>query len=623
MATCKESVWGLEGSALGVYDAVTGGAIAGLNLLRTGSPMKDLLICLCAVLIAACGGDESETREDLASEARWAADLLSEGVTVDALETDIPSLPPPGPVVFAVTSDTHIVGNHEHGVTKRLADCFDTVANLAPVVEALFITGDLIDSLETTEKLPHGYLPIFAETVVASAVTVHPVAGNHDYYSQNYPQFLLTDNPGAADEMRRQSLGIEPYYAVMVNGVKFILLNSMQGELWDISLGLSGSLGTAQLQWLEAELQEGAPAVLFLHHPPELTEELDGEVTLADIVSAHNDTVLGVFAGHLHLWSRTELAGVPVYLTAANQDGVAYHHVQVVPETMTLTILNEDEIDYGDFEVSACDPEGKLALDDWSVFAGSVHHLLLESAVAEPSGFGEYLEEAIKGLPLLLHFEAPDPSGKVLPGRLTIGTYVGNGVGSVPPYVDSVVGAPCLIIDLLLDNPCFISQPVNLTMDIAKGFGLPLPAGWNMRVGLTDVQLQGHATPDDDPILTDGLLTMGIDLNLTIADVKQIVVGEYCDGKINGCKPGAEGMPYCPEGPAGPEFFAEIPAICDVKVAGFGLRMILTLIMTVPDGKGSVRALYETWHPEQSSVAQVGGYSPDLFSVAVGGNCAE
>lgn len=585
--------------------------------------MKELLTCICVVLFAACGGDGDKPQEDQVSEARWAPDLQAEMSTGDLESTDMPSLPPPGPVVFAVATDTHIVGNLEHGITKRLADCIDTVAGLTPTVEALFITGDLIDSLETTGELPHGYLPIFAETVTASPVMVHPVAGNHDYYSQNYPQFLLTDDPAAADEIRRQSLGIEPYYAVMENGVKFILLNSMQGDLWDISLGLSGSLGAVQLQWLEAELQEGAPAVLFLHHPPELTEEPDGEATLADIVAAHNDTVLGVFAGHLHLWSRTDIAGVPVYLTAANQDGVAYHHVRAEPETMTLTILNEDEIDYGDFEVSACDPEGKLSLDDWSAFDGSVHHLLLESAVAEPSGFGEYLEEAIKGLPLLLHFEAPDPSGKVLPGRLTIGTYIGNGVGSVPPYVDSVEGAPCLIIDLLLNDPCFISQPVNLTMDIAKGFGLPLPAGWNMRVGLTDVQLQGYATAEDEPILTEGLLTMGIDLNLTIADVKQIVVDEYCSGKVSGCQPGNEGMPYCPEGPAGPEFFEEIPASCDVKVAGFGLRMVLTLIMTVPDGKGSVQALYETWHPEESAVAQVGGYSPDLFSAVAGSNCAE
>ncbi len=585
--------------------------------------MKNLLVLLGVVSLVACGGGSDGPQTDSTTDMTSVFDGLMETVASDVAAADVPQLPPPGPVVFAVASDTHIVGNHDHGITKRLADCTAAVGALTPMAEAFFITGDLIDSLETKPDLPHGFLPILTETLAASPVKVHPVAGNHDYYSQNYPQFLLTDDRAAIDELRRQQLGIEPYYVEMINGVKFILLNSMQGELWDISLGLSGSFGAEQLTWLDAQLQEGAPAVLFLHHPPELTEEIEGQATLTDIVAAHNDTVLGIFAGHLHLWSRTELVGVPVYLTAANQDGVAYHHVKVEPDSMTLTILNEDEIDYGDFEISACDPMGKVPVEDWGLFEGSVQHLLIESAVAEPSGFGEYLEEAIKMLPLVISFESPDPSGKVLPGHLTIGTYVGNGVGAVPPYVEAVDGAPCLIINLLLDNPCFLSQPVNLTMDIAKGLGLPLPPGWNMRVGLTEVQLQGYGTSDGEPVLTDGLLTMGVDLNLTIADVQQIVVDEYCASKIASCAPGSDGMPACPEGTVGPEFFSEIPTNCDVMLAGFGLRMILTLIATVPDGKGSISALYETWHPEPSETAKAGGYAPDLFSTEAGGNCAQ
>ena len=585
--------------------------------------MQKFLTVCCALLLLACGESGEGTTIDAMGDTPVTEVGATETVMVEDILVDVPTLPPRGAVVFAVTSDPHIVGNHDHGITKRLADCLETVGNLAPMVEAVFITGDLIDSLETKPDLPHGFLPIFAETLAASPVTVHPVAGNHDYYSQNYPQFLLTDDQAAADEMRRQQLGIEPYYVQMINGVKFILLNSMQGELWDISLGLSGSLGTVQLQWLEGQLKEGAPAVLFLHHPPELTEEIEGQVTLAEVVAAHNDTILGIFAGHLHLWSRTDIAGVPVYLTAANQDGVVYHHVKVEPETMTLTILNEEDIDYGEFEVSSCSPDGKVAVEDWGLFEGSVQHLLIESAAAEPSGFGEYLEEAIMMLPMLIRFEAPDPSGKVLPGRLTIGTYMGNGVGGLPPYVEPVPGAPCLIVNLLLDNPCFLSQPVNLTMDIAKGLGLPLPDGWNMRVALTDVQLQGHATADGKPILTNGLLTMGVDLNLTVADVQQIVIDEYCAGTIGICQPGSEGMPSCPAEPAGPKFFPEIPTNCDVVVAGFGLRMVLTLIQTVPGGKGSIQALYNTWHPESSEVGMAGTYSPDLFSMKAGGNCAQ
>ncbi len=585
--------------------------------------MRFLLILVVLGTLFGCSTDASTPVEPMDVVPDLDSGLEPDLPGAEVAPSDGLRLPPPEPVVFAVASDTHIVGDLEHGISVRLRDCIDSVRGLPDAPEALLITGDLIDSLETTPALPHGFLPVFKEILGEAQLPVHPVAGNHDYYALNYPQFLLTESQAEPDQMRREELGIEPYYEVTYKGIKFILLNSMQGELWDISLGLSGSLGAAQLAWLDQRLSDGMPAVLFLHHPPELTEELDGQPTLADVVAAHNDVVMGIFAGHLHLWSRSEIAGVPVYLTAANQDGVAYHHVRADPETMTLTVINEADIDYGEFEVSACDPEGKTAVTDWSPFAGTVHHLLVESAIAEPSGFGEYLEEAIQMLPILIRFDGPDPWGKVLSGQLTLGAYLGNGVGAIPPYVDTVPGAACLVIDLLLDNPCFISQPVNLTMDIAKAFGLPLPDGWNMRVAMTDVQFQGYAATAGEPKLMEGLLTMGLDLNLTIADVQQILVDEYCAAHIASCKPGSDGMPACPDGALGPAFYPQIPNQCDVVVAGFGLRMILALLASVPDGKGSVQALYETWSPEESAVAKVGGYAPDLFAQTPGSNCAQ
>jgi hypothetical protein len=581
--------------------------------------MKRALTILMLTLAACSSSPAEEPLDATATEV-----LDSEGADVaepEEVVPDVPDLPPPEPVVFTVITDTHVVGNQEHTVTKRLAESLFTMAGLDPAPQAIFITGDLIDSLETTPSLPDGFLPIFAEALAASTVPVHPVAGNHDYYAQNFPQFLLADEQSESDEMRRQALGIEPWYAVTLNGIKFILINSMQGELWDLSLGLSGSIGLAQLEWLDAELSAGAPAVLFLHHPPGLTEESEGGVTLEDVVAAHKERIFGIFAGHLHLWSRGEYGGVPTYLTAANQDGINYHHVRVDPTTMTMTILNEDEIDYGEMTVTQCDPTGRAPVETLDPFTDSTHHLLIADAVAEPGGFAEYLEEAIKMMPMLLRFQEPDPSGLALRALFTIGTYEGNAVGSLPPYVDTVEGAPCLQLDLLLDNPCFLSQPVTLTMDLAKGFGLPLPAGWNMRVRLTDVQLQGVATDAGGPGLEEGLLTMGLDLNLTVEDLQQIVVDQYCGNKIAACAPGTEGMPECPA-EATFAFFDEIPTSCDVFIAGFGIRMVLGLIQTVPDGKGSISATFESWLPEASEMPKAGGYSPDLFSMKAGGNCA-
>lgn len=142
-----------------------------------------------------------------------------------------------------------------------------------------------------------------------SLITAMTVAGNHDYYATQSPQYLLADSQGPADEARETLLGTKPYYSVMLNGINFVMLNSMEGPMWDISMGLSGSFGLPQLEWLEGELSKGAPTLLFMHHPPTLNEEEEGQVTIEEIIQAHSDTIIAVFAGHLHVWSRGEVGG--------------------------------------------------------------------------------------------------------------------------------------------------------------------------------------------------------------------------------------------------------------------------------------------------------------------------
>lgn len=569
-------------------------------------------LIITSLLLAACSSSgESEGIDD----SRVATDLPRE-VSADPYEDvfeDVRTPPPAGPVVFAVTSDPHIFAGLEHTISQRLADCISTVAGLSPQPEFLAITGDLTDSIfEDSGVSPALPLDSFKELLFDPPLPVHPVAGNHDYYAQNYPQFLLTSDRAGTDATMKEVLGIDPWYSVMVNGVKFIMLNSMQGDLWDISMGLSGSLGTAQLEWLDGELESGAPAVLFLHHPPTLTEEPGGAVTLEDVVALHQDQVIAVFAGHLHLWSKAEFAGVPLYLTAANQDGVVFHHVRVDPATMTVTILNEADIDYGEVNIFVCEPEKEVALGDLSTYAGTLHHLLLDEAAAEPAGFGEYIEEGLKMLPLMLQFGEPDPSGLALPALFTIGDYVGNAVGSLPPYVATAPEAPCLLLDLLVTDPCFVTQPVDFTMDLAQTFGLPLQAGWQMRIRMADFQLQGVLADSGTPKLVKGLVQMKTDFNLTIDDLRHIVVSQYCKGAIAGCPPGEAEFPACPE-PATTAFFPEIPTKCDVNIVGFGVRMLLALIESVPGGLGSATATFESRLPEVQAQPKAGAASPGLF----------
>ena len=595
---------------------------------------KMTLTLFVVLFLAGCGGGSGDGTDlvsgDIAGEDAAAdsvsSDLSSEDgyedsgdVTMDTDESDV-TLPPATPMVIAVISDTHLWGGLEHTITKRFSQCLTTVASLEPTPEALFVTGDLIDSIPDSFDLPEGPLAIFAQLMDQSEVPLYPVAGNHDYYATQSPQYLLADSQGPADEAREAILGTKPYYSVMLNGINFVMLNSMQGPMWDISMGLSGSFGLPQLEWLEGELSKGAPTLLFMHHPPTLNEEEEGQVTIEEIIQAHSDSIIAVFAGHLHLWSRGEVGGVPVCLTAANKDGVQYHHVRVNPETLSVEILNEADIDYGELEATQCHPDKETPVADLSPFADTVHHLLINDTVAEPGAFGEYIEEGIRMMPLMIRFEAPPESGVALPGVFTVGTYTGNQVGSLPPYIEVSDGAPCLHLDIHLDNPCFLSQPVHITMDIARAIGIYLQPEWNMRVLLTDLQIQGVAAVSGKPKLTKGQLTMGLDFSMTIDDLQSIIITEYCAGDISGCSPGTGDMPSCPGTPT-VEFFPQIPTSCDVNVIGFGVRMFLAMLGGVPDARGSVHATFETWSPEASETPKAGAYVPDLFLPAGNPNC--
>jgi len=161
---------------------------------------------------------------------------------------------------------------------------------------------------------------------------------------------------------------------------------------------------------------------------------------------------------------------------------------------------------------------------------------------------------------------------------------------------------------------------VSFSIDVSKAFGLPLDPGWNMRVLLTDFRIQGVLDVGVHPRLSLGMVSMGADFSVTIADLNDIVVGEYCQGAIEGCEPGVDEMPVCPQAPDG-EFFDEIPQGCDVNILGFGVRMLLGLVTSVPGAEGAIKANVESHVPQFTQAPQPGGCSPLLFDVSPGGNC--
>lgn len=541
--------------------------------------MRDKLWIGLALLVLGCDGDAGNGGGGGADTAPGEDLAVAEEITPE-IEDDLPPPVAYAPVVFTVVSDIHVDGGIEGAVAKNVLGLFAEAAAMDPAPELMVVTGDLVDHIpEPADTSPgsrlHALYTIFRE----GPLPVEPVAGNHDYYTAEFPVLTLTDDRPARNALLEETLGMPPWYVTEHGGTRFIYVNTMQGDLWGISDGLNGSAGRDQLEWLDGLLSEDRPAVLFMHHPPSTVLE-DDEISLESTITDHAQNVLAVFAGHLHLWSRSDASGVPIYLTEAGWDGEGIHHVRVDPEARTVEILNEALIDYGEVEATACDPAEHPALGDLSAFEGAYVEVLVTDAAATPEGFGTYLEEAVTMVPMVFRFGAPDPSGLAIPALLTAGRFVGDGAPGKPPYIGAIEGGEALPVSFAVDDPCAFTSPAVLTFDLGQAFGLPLKPGWAIRVDLTELAFEGRLTAA--PGIEEGVFHATVDLTQGAADIKTIVISEYCAGAIPGCAPGTGTMPACPTDPD-VAFFEEIPVSCDVNVVGIGIRMVLAMLQTVPD----------------------------------------
>ena len=568
------------------------------------------------ILVLGCGSGGGDSGGDVSSGAD-----TDPGVEVETeIEADSPPLVEYRPVVFSVVSDIHLEGGYDTPIAQNVVGLFEEAAAMSPSPEFMVVTGDLVNFISEpadtgTGSCLEALRRIFREGPLPTEV----IAGNHEYYTAQSPALTLVDDRAGRDALLEEVLAMPRWFVTEHGGTRFIYINTMQGDLWDISNGLNGSAGREQLEWVDGLLSDGRPAILFMHHPPSMVLE-DDEISIDSTIADHSENILAVFAGHLHLWASSEYEGVPIYLTDAGWDGTGIHHVRVDPDAGTVEILNEALIDYGELEVYDCEPDEEEPLGDLSSFDGSLLELLITDAVAEPAGFGTYLEEAISMVPMIFSLRAPDPSGLAIPALLAAGRFEGNGAPGKPAYVAALEDGTCLPMSFAVDDPCVSTSPVTLTFDLGQVFNLPLQPGWQIQMDLDDLTFEGIL--NSKPGISEGLLHTTVDLSPGVMDIKEIVVGEYCADAIPGCQPGAEGMPPCGEAPTW-EFFDEIPTHCDVAVSGIGIRMVLAMLETVPDYKAWVDANFMTYAATESDDGAPGHVDPAMFAPPPDGNCQQ
>ena len=293
---------------------------------------------------------------------------------------------------FAVITDPHVRTDPKHSNNLTLAQTLAILEGLPVPVAFAVLTGDLLDELPSDdpayyEKHPESSLQLLVEILGGSALPVHAVLGNHDYYTDDGGlKNGVTEDKPAREALLCGKLGLPgPWYRFDRGGVAFYALNTMQQDpaaTW--APDSCGSFGPEQLAWLEDQLADGVPAFLFFHHPLALdcadeagaVQFLPFEVPRAEgayekyegteyegwtdpiyeLLRRHAGQILAAFVGHGHWFVRDVYEGIQVLegdsignsLQRTEHEGepMRYHVVECDLRAGTFAIWNEDWIVY-------------------------------------------------------------------------------------------------------------------------------------------------------------------------------------------------------------------------------------------------------------------------------------
>lgn len=569
--------------------------------------------------LAGCGTDGAgDAIADGASDAaaEVAPEVVDE-VTPEAVE-------PPGRLRFVHVSDLHYGGSLEAPEPAYLANRVARVNALAEGVDLVVSTGDHVDDLEARFDVPGTRSPlhVVAEALDTLAAPWIATLGNHEHYLSFEPLLEMCPDPQARKAAFTEAFGFEPFSVHVVHGVRLILLDTNDGPTWNQNAGVLGSLTPERLAWLDETLAaDPRPTVVFAHHPLTTIQDPDEGVSLCDVLEAHADRILGYFAGHLHSFLKGTACGVPYYLVGNWRDADdAFFVVDVDGAAGSLTLVNEADLPFATPPDFSCEPGRGPLLGDPGAAVGTVQRLVVTETSTDAAGLGQYVGDALQSIPFLLTVDSASAAG--LSGRLTVASRWSD----PEDFYAYVAGAPCAPFDWRLDDPCASFGPATLAVNAlifleALADVAPDPS-WRVRVTIEDLLLEGRlaANAEGVPVVAEGVIQARMETGPAIDDVKQLVVAEYCAGRIDGCAPGSsEGFPACPAG-ADAAFFAEVPKACDVTISGFSVRSILGMLATLPE---TIHALGRvTTEVVPVGEPAPGNADPGLFATEAGKNCA-
>ena len=401
---------------------------------------RALGILLLACLLACCSGGSREHGSD-GTEDRDAAvaETLIDGTKITSGDAEASGEEEPmtaTPFTFAVISDTHLALPPSHPNSVIFAETGLALAGLDPPVAFVVVTGDVVDDLFTLPELVLSGEPIPILEATRERIEAHYpmpfylVLGNHD--NRVIDTFVPAVAEAAEERWVETFEGSEsfpaPYYAVDHGGFRFLFLNGTD-DAYDHDSNDKASFSEAQLVWLDEQLSDGLPSVLFWHQhvwPPPLPS-MPAHPILERIrqhVEA-NAPIKAVFMGHGHHFKRADWQGVTLYETEGLKwhDAPVYHLVSADPATGELTILEPDPSAYGGAPYAG-----------WEIYAPASCTM---SEAAELQGFDGACEPSSSASAL----EHGVPSGK--PFLITTDVFQHMGIAMLDERCQDELDQPC------------------------------------------------------------------------------------------------------------------------------------------------------------------------------------
>lgn len=218
-------------------------------------------------------------------------------------------------MLIAQLTDPHIrrKGARAYGVVDtagHLKAAVDFIAAKLPRIDALMITGDLVD-FGDAEEYAH-----FLEIVAPLTMPLLPIPGNHDRretFADAVGRWVQLPGSGHLSYVR----DVGPLRLVMLD-------STVPGKP-------HGIMCADRLVWLDRALSGAAdrPTVVALHHPPFVTgihhmdvqncQNADG---LSEVLAGHPQ-VLTVVAGHVHRSVFTSFCGRPASIAPSSAHAVS------------------------------------------------------------------------------------------------------------------------------------------------------------------------------------------------------------------------------------------------------------------------------------------------------------